>query len=69
MSKVIKVEDQVYVDLDKLRGKSETFSLVIEALLSSRLQVFTMLDQLEVQLKYREWQQERLQELRTKEGG
>ena len=34
MSKTIRVDDQVYNELEELRGKRETFSQVIERLLA-----------------------------------
>jgi len=61
MSKVIKVEEQVYDQLDKLKARGETFSQVIGDLLGARLQIFRLLDVLEGQLKFREWQRERLE--------
>jgi len=57
MSKTIKVEDQVYEDLDQLRSKGVTFSWVIADLLAGRLKVFDLLSVLESQLRFREWQQ------------
>ncbi|GAI55328.1 unnamed protein product, partial [marine sediment metagenome] len=40
MSKAIKVEDQVYLELDMIREKGETFSQIIERLLEARLKMF-----------------------------
>lgn len=65
MSKAIKVEDRVYEELDSIRGKGETFSQQIEALLLSRGKIFELIMVLEGGLKYREWQAERLQELQN----
>jgi len=36
MSKTIKIEDKVYQKLDEIRGKRETFSQVVERLLTIR---------------------------------
>ena len=57
MSKLIKVEDQVYKDLDRLRVGRQTFSDVIKEILAIRLKIFEVMNVLEGQLKYREWQQ------------
>lgn len=70
MSKVIKVEEQVYAALEKLRGKGETFSNAIDALLDTRIKVLELISVLEGQIKYREWQEQRRQELvALQEGG
>lgn len=55
MSKAIKVEDQVYLALDQIRGKSETFSQVIEELLEHRTQFFLLVNSIEKRAKYHEW--------------
>jgi len=60
MSKGIKVEDQVYEDLDALRGKGVTFSQVIQELLNNRESIFSMLNTLEGQVKFNEWKANRL---------
>ncbi len=57
MSRAIKVEDQVYQELDMIRSKGETFSQVIERLLEARLHMFEALNVIEGVLRYREWQQ------------
>lgn len=36
MSKTIKVEDQVYYQLDQLRGKRETFTDIVAKLLTTK---------------------------------
>lgn len=70
MSKVIKVEGQVYAALEKLRGKGETFSDAIGALLDTRIKVLELISVLEGQIKYREWQEDRRRQLETlQEGG
>uniref|UniRef100_A0A6H1ZSG1 Putative antitoxin n=1 Tax=viral metagenome TaxID=1070528 RepID=A0A6H1ZSG1_9ZZZZ len=43
MSKTIKVEEKVYNRLDQLRGKRETFSDVVDKLLTTKEGVDTML--------------------------
>lgn len=43
MSKTIKLEDQVYHQLDQLRGKRETFSDVVAKLLTTKEGVDTMI--------------------------
>ncbi len=43
MTKTIKVEDKVYHQLDRLRGKRETFSDVVAKLLTTKEGVDTML--------------------------
>ena len=63
MSKAIKVEDQVYEDLDQLRGKGETFSQVIEGFLKARAAIMEHSMDFELWLKYREYQEEQLKEL------
>lgn len=60
MSKVIKVEDQTYTDLDKLRVGRQTFSDVIKGLLLNRLKILEMMSVLEGQIGFREWQREQL---------
>lgn len=63
MSKVIKVENHIYDKLDRIKDKGQTFSQIIEELLSVRGSLFNMLNVLEGQLKYNEWKAKRLQEL------
>ena len=60
MSKVIKVEEAVYNQLDTLRTGRQTFSDVVDDLLTARLRMLEALNLLEGSLRYREWQQERL---------
>jgi len=43
MSKTIKLENQVYYQLDQLRGKRETFSDVVARLLTTKEGVDTLL--------------------------
>jgi len=63
MTRVIKVEDKIYDRLDRIRDKGQTFSQVIEDLLTLRGSLFNMINVLEGQLKYNEWKAKRLQEL------
>jgi len=63
VSKPIRVEDHVYEELDKLRGKSETFSEVIAGLLSARRSMLEMITILQGQLKYHEWQRKQLEKI------
>ncbi len=62
MSRAIKVEDQVYQELDMIRDKGETFSQVVERLLEARLKMFEMLSMVEGVLRYQEWKQKQLLE-------
>ena len=62
MSRAIKVEDQVYQELDLIREKGETFSQVVERLLEARLEMFKMLSMVEGVLRYQEWKQKLLLE-------
>lgn len=69
MSKPIKVDDEIYQRLDQLRAKGETFGQVIEVLLDARLSVLQLINVLEGQLKYRQWQEDRLKQLSGNEEG
>lgn len=60
MSRAIKVEDQVYQELDEIRVKGETFSQVIETLLLGRKAVFEFMNVLEGKLKFPEWRQQQM---------
>lgn len=66
MSKVIKVEEAVYNQLDTLRVGRQTFSDVIDDLLTGRLKILEAMQMLEGVLQYREWQREKLEKLSTK---
>jgi len=66
LSKVIKVDDQVYEDLDQLRSKGETFGDIIAMLISARLRVLELWSILEGQLKYSDWREQKLKELTRK---
>lgn len=63
MSKVIKVEEAVYNQLDTLRVGRQTFSDVIDDLLTGRLKILEAMQMLEGVLQYREWQREKLEKL------
>ncbi len=63
MSSTIKVNADVYHQLDELRGKGETFSQVIAQLLETRVQVFSVIGVLENTVQYDEWKQGKLREL------
>ncbi|MBA7580034.1 hypothetical protein ES708_21920 [subsurface metagenome] len=66
MSRAIKVEDQVYTELDNIRTKGQTFSQVIEGLLACRLKLFETLNMIEGQLRYQEWKQKELMKALSK---
>ena len=68
MSRVIKVENHIYDHLERIRTKGQTFSQVIEELLTLRGSLFNMINVLEGQLKYNEWKAKRLQELEAAQG-
>ncbi len=67
MSKAIKVEDQVYQELDMLRGKGETFSKVVSRLLEARVKFFETMNFIEGVLRYQEWKQAQLLKVIQKE--
>jgi len=67
MTKLIRVEDRIYNHLEQIRDKRQTFSQVIEELLTLRGSLFNMINVLEGQLKYNEWKAKRLQELEALE--
>ncbi len=62
MSRAIKVKDQVYLELDMIRDKGETFSQIIERLLQARLKMLEALNMLEGVLRYEQWKQKKLLE-------
>lgn len=59
MSKTIRVEDNVYLELEKLRDWKETFSQVIGKLTLTREELCKLLDVIEGAIKFREWQREK----------
>ena len=54
MSKVIKVEGKIYDELDRLRGRRQTFSQVIEELLIARERLVELYQGLQPQSLYRD---------------
>ena len=67
MSRAIKVEDKIYQELDDIKVKGETFSQVIETLLSGRKSVYTFLNVVEGTYNFREWQRQELERLQAAE--
>jgi len=63
MSRAIKVEDQIYGELDQLRVGRQTFSDVIKDLLKSRITILEAMNMLEGIVRFREWQREQLEKL------
>lgn len=61
MSKTIKVEDRVYDRLDEIRDFKETYSQVIEKLLAARESFCQVIEIIEADVKYRNWQREQLE--------
>lgn len=69
MSRAIKVEDDIYDKLNELRTGRETFSDVIRPLLIARARILEVMDTLESQLRFREWQRKNLDELHAATSG
>jgi len=69
MSKVIKVDETIYNELEKLKIGRQTFSDVIKGLLNSRLKILEMMNVLEGQIGFRDWQRHELEQLQKKEEG
>jgi predicted CopG family antitoxin len=69
LSKVIKVDEEIYGSLDKLRGKGDTFGTVIEDLLKTREITLGAIQLLEGPVKYRQWLEERYREQNNIEEG
>lgn len=69
MSKTIKLEDQVYNQLDDLRGKGDTFSDVVQQLLRTREEIFDMIETLERNTDYVGYKQRQLQDLQAAVAG
>lgn len=65
MSKTIRLEDQVYNDLDEIREKRETFSQSIERLLKVQVKVSELVMVLEGSTKLPEFQQDKLRQLQS----
>uniref|UniRef100_A0A6M3Y2H7 Uncharacterized protein n=1 Tax=viral metagenome TaxID=1070528 RepID=A0A6M3Y2H7_9ZZZZ len=62
---MVRVSEGVHGQLDAMRGKDESYNHVIESLLNARLKMLELISVLEGQIKYREWQDERLKALRS----
>lgn len=58
MKHSIKLEDQVYQDLERIRDKRETFSQAVERLLQVRQNIAMMVGLVEGSKNYREWEAE-----------
>lgn len=58
MNKSIKVQEQVYHQLEDLRGKRETFSEVVERLLKARPRIIEAYDLIAGAASYRPWKRE-----------
>lgn len=68
MSKMLKVEDHVYDQLENLKVGHQTFSQVIEGILKARETMLGAISVLEGQLQYREWQRKKfLDKVATRE--
>ena len=65
MSKTIKVEEEVYNRLDEIRDWKETYSQVIEKLLAARERFCQLIDIIEADVKFRNWQREQLEKAET----
>ena len=68
-SKIIKVENHIYNALEKQKQGRQTFSDVISGLLSNRLEILEMMNVLEGQIGFRDWQRQKLEQLQKKEEG
>lgn len=62
MSKTIRVEENVYLELERLRDWKETFSQVIGKLTMTREELCKLLDVIEGAIKFREWQREQVEQ-------
>jgi len=67
-SKAIKVTEEVYDELDRIRGKGETFSDIIAGFLRTRTKIFHLLNTLEGELRYNEWKARQLRQLQENDG-
>lgn len=61
MRQLIKIDDQVKAELDKIKISGQTYSSIIDELLDVRRRLFELLNVIEGSLKFREWQCERLE--------
>lgn len=62
MPKSIKVSDEVYLDLDEIRGKGETFSQAVDRLLDLRRMLLAVDPILRGQRAYQEFKDARARE-------
>lgn len=67
MSKTIRVEDDVYLELEKLRDWKETFSQVIAKLTMTRGELCKLFDIIEGAIRFREWQREKLEQQKKRD--
>ncbi len=67
MGRAIKVDDQVYNELEKMKQGRQTFSDIIEALLATRLKALELFSVLEGQIKFRKWQNEQREKERNED--
>lgn len=63
MSKILRVDEKVYDELNRLRVGHQTFSDVISEMLKARLRMLELMNVLEGQLKFREWQRDQIAKL------
>lgn len=56
MSRVIKVEDKIYKELDSLKVGRQTFSDVVKDLLKGREMILKAMNMLEGVVHFQEWQ-------------
>ena len=62
MSKMIKISEEAYRELELLRVGRQTFTDVIVELLKGRIIILEAMNSLEVHLKFREWQRKRYED-------
>ena len=68
-SKIVRVSNPIYNQLDRLRVGRQTFSDVCDDLLKSRLLILEAMNMLEGQIKFREWQRGKLEKLSAAQEG
>lgn len=59
----IKLKPKIYNQLNQLRDRGQTFSLVIQDLLSARLSTLEFINLVEGTLRFSQWQYQRLHQL------
>jgi len=62
-TKTVKLEQEVYDELEKFRDKRETFSQAIGTLLGARIRIWQLVDVLEGSLRFQELKAEKLTKL------